>query len=266
MAFRNPNGLACRYPFDGSFPITQSWGVNSSGYVAPGGKGGYPGVDWGTPNGTPLFAIADGIVTWAQPAQGFGLHCVAIWSPQLGVTSLLGHCMEHFVVEGQEVHIGQRVATADNQGESTGPHLHEEIRPVNSPFGNNPTNIDPVAFHKLHNDLKGTGIGPMTDEAKKNVRFMQARLGLPVASQTGYWGDVTDNLWNQRRWFELTDARGYTMVSMAAGKPAKGKPSTFVREMQRAVFHYPAPQQDGIWGPKTNLDMEFMRLLCLKKV
>jgi murein DD-endopeptidase MepM/ murein hydrolase activator NlpD len=131
------------------FPITQSWGV-VDGVLQPGGVRGHPGTDYGCPSGTPILAVADGVVSFAGPAEGFGDHCVAIWHPDFEVTSLYGHGQAHFVNAGNQVTAGQRVADSDNQGWSSGPPLHFEIRPVNNPFGGNPPNIDSEAWLLSH--------------------------------------------------------------------------------------------------------------------
>jgi murein DD-endopeptidase MepM/ murein hydrolase activator NlpD len=139
-------------PVDG-FPITQLWGQLEGkdwGVRNPDGTGGHPGTDYGCPSGTPLLAVADGIVSFAGPAEGFGDHCVAIWHPDHQVTSLYGHGQAHFVNAGDEVAAGQQVADSGNQGWSSGPHLHFEIRTVNSPFGGNPPNIDSEAWLLSH--------------------------------------------------------------------------------------------------------------------
>jgi murein DD-endopeptidase MepM/ murein hydrolase activator NlpD len=129
------------------WPITQPWGV--------GGNGGHPGTDYGCPSGTPLHAVADGVVSFAGPASGFGDHCVAIWHPELGVTSLYGHGQAHHVAAGDPVTAGQCIADSNNEGDCFGAHLHFEIRPVNRPFGSNnsdPPNIDSEAWLVHHVD------------------------------------------------------------------------------------------------------------------
>ena len=144
-------------------PITQKWangGIRISDTQA---IGGHPGTDYGVPDGTPVKAAADGVVSFAGPASGFGDHCVSIWHPAFGVTTLYGHMGSHTVKAGDSVSAGQVIGLSDNQGTSTGPHLHFEVRPVNMPFGGNPPNIDSEVWLKTHGAITGGASGSTTD-------------------------------------------------------------------------------------------------------
>ena len=134
-------------PFNGNYPITQEWANGGQHIDWQHAVGGHPGVDYGVPSNTPLYAVMDGgIVNWAGPAEGFGDHCVAIYYPAKNVTILYGHGCAHYVQVGHTVQYGQLVALSDNEGWSTGPHVHVEVRPGNVPFGGNPPNWDPVVW------------------------------------------------------------------------------------------------------------------------
>ena len=92
----------------------------------------HPGTDYAAPNGTPILAVADGIVTYAGPMSGYG-NAILINHTVDGqpVTSLYGHMWDgHFYVKtGDNVVAGQHIADVGSNGNSTGPHLHFEIRP-----------------------------------------------------------------------------------------------------------------------------------------
>lgn len=131
-------------------PITQQWA--NGGVKTPDGSaiGGHPGTDYGCPTGTQVKAATDGQVIYAGPASGFGDHCVSIWHPAYGVTTLYGHMEAHYVNVGDSVLAGQVIGLSDSQGNSTGPHLHLEVRPIKAPFGGNPPNIDPELWLTSH--------------------------------------------------------------------------------------------------------------------
>lgn len=247
-------------PATAGYRISQPWGQLPGaawGVRNPLGAGGHPGVDYAVPRGTPIRAIADGTVIAAGYASGFGNHTVSIWHPALGVSSTMGHGFEHFVTYGQQVFAGQRVASVDSEGESTGDHLHLEIRPGQQAFGGNPPNIDPEAWFALHLN-GGVSVPPPSAADTAKVARMQHLLG--VAPEDGHWGPVTDQAYQVLRWNNLTDAQGRYIVS---GKPAK-KSST-VYWVQHDIFQFTGADLDGIYGPKTDSAWQFCRLLWLNK-
>lgn len=94
---------------------------------------GYPhsGLDIPMVVGTPLYAMWDGVVAWTDTDTaangGYGLY-IRIHYPALGIDSFFAHCSELRVKAGDRVSRGQLVALSGNTGNSTGPHLHWEIR------------------------------------------------------------------------------------------------------------------------------------------
>ena len=86
----------------------------------------HAGVDLAAPMMTPEFAAMDGIVLQAGPASGFGL-AVYIQHDNGDVT-VYGHMEKILVSAGQVVRAGDTIALVGNRGESTGPHLHFEVR------------------------------------------------------------------------------------------------------------------------------------------
>ncbi|OMQ14965.1 peptidase M23, partial [Modestobacter sp. VKM Ac-2676] len=86
----------------------------------------HAGVDFAAPLGTPEYAAMDGVVLSAGPASGYGL-AVYIQHPDGDVT-VYGHMQEILVAEGQHVRAGDTIALLGNTGQSTGPHLHFEVR------------------------------------------------------------------------------------------------------------------------------------------
>ncbi len=86
----------------------------------------HAGIDLAAPHGSPVRAIADGIVIFADPYSGYGR--LVVIQHQQGLTSHYGHLQEIKARPGQYVKAGQFIATVGSTGISTGPHLHFEVR------------------------------------------------------------------------------------------------------------------------------------------
>lgn len=99
------------------------------------------GIDIAAPIGTPVVAATQGVVTAAGPAQGFG-QWIKIRSYNSSET-IYGHVSRIDVHVGQPVQPGQVIGAVGNEGRSTGPHLHFEIRA-------NGTSVDPIAYYAQH--------------------------------------------------------------------------------------------------------------------
>ena len=87
----------------------------------------HKGLDIAASNGTPIKAAADGVVTYAQYNSGGYGNLVKI-SHGNGVESYYGHCSKLYVKVGQTVKAGDTIAAVGSTGNSTGNHLHFEIR------------------------------------------------------------------------------------------------------------------------------------------
>jgi murein DD-endopeptidase MepM/ murein hydrolase activator NlpD len=93
----------------------------------------HPGTDFGTPTGTPCLASDAGIVTEVLYQQtGYGYH-VGV-SHADGWFTRYAHLGTIIVGLSQRVDQGQELGTTDNTGNSTGPHLHFEIRKDGTPY------------------------------------------------------------------------------------------------------------------------------------
>ncbi|MCU1599529.1 MAG: mepM 5 [Frankiales bacterium] len=100
----------------------------------------HDGIDVGAPYGAPVYAMSDGVVLYAGPARGFGQEVVL--SHPGGVTTVYGH-VSRIVVESGPVHAGQVIALVGSEGESTGPHLHAEVRVDDRA-------VDPIGWLRAH--------------------------------------------------------------------------------------------------------------------
>jgi murein DD-endopeptidase MepM/ murein hydrolase activator NlpD len=100
----------------------------------------HPGMDLTDPVGTPIYPIAEGVVTWTKYLPyGYGYH-VLITHPD-GLQSLYAHMNKIVVREGQGVTKITKLGEMGLTGWTTGSHLHFEIYQDNTPA--NPLEILP---------------------------------------------------------------------------------------------------------------------------
>lgn len=84
------------------------------------------GVDMAAPGGTPFYAAGDGVVIEAGPMGGYG-NVIMIEHTD-GTVTVYGHEQRLFVEVGEKVKAGQLIGHVGNLGQSTGYHLHFEVR------------------------------------------------------------------------------------------------------------------------------------------
>ncbi|MEO0907928.1 MAG: M23 family metallopeptidase [Pseudomonadota bacterium] len=93
----------------------------------------HSGIDYGGPIGSPIFAAADGRVTFVGWKSGYGR--VVDVTHGNGMLTRYAHLHRFDVAVGDMVEAGDTIAGLGNSGRSTGPHLHFEVRvngrPVN---------------------------------------------------------------------------------------------------------------------------------------
>jgi murein DD-endopeptidase MepM/ murein hydrolase activator NlpD len=92
----------------------------------------HTGVDIAAEYGTAIAAADSGIVIMASWYGGYG-NAVVI-DHGSGLSTLYGHCSVLYVRAGQQVSKGQVVALVGSTGNSTGPHLHFEVRQNGTPI------------------------------------------------------------------------------------------------------------------------------------
>ena len=91
----------------------------------------HPAVDVAASEGTPVYAANGGRVIFAGwSSWGYGYTVVLAHGP---FTTLYAHLSSISVGCGQDVSPGQQIAATGNTGNSSGPHLHFEIRYLDSP-------------------------------------------------------------------------------------------------------------------------------------
>ncbi len=104
--------------------LTSNFGVRSDPFN--GGARMHKGIDIPGPVGTPIYATADGIVSRAGWASGYG-NLVQI-SHGNGMETRYGHMSKLIVAPNSYVRRGQIIGLMGSTGRSTGSHLHYEVR------------------------------------------------------------------------------------------------------------------------------------------
>lgn len=97
---------------------------------------GHNGIDFGAPNGTPIYAAAGGTVIIAKNDNGWNGgygNYVVIKHPN-GVQTLYAHMTTVLTSVGSQVPQGKEIGTVGSTGKSTGNHLHFEVRGAKNPF------------------------------------------------------------------------------------------------------------------------------------
>ncbi|HTX58138.1 MAG TPA: peptidoglycan DD-metalloendopeptidase family protein [Verrucomicrobiae bacterium] len=105
-------------------PITSPFGWRSNPFG--GGPEFHPGLDIAAPTGTTVTAAAAGTVIMAQWYGGYGNYILIDHGG--GWSTGYGHLSAIYVSNGQTVARGQAIGAVGTTGQSTGPHLHFEVR------------------------------------------------------------------------------------------------------------------------------------------
>jgi len=106
--------------------VTPVSGIITSRY-GPRASGNHTGLDIAAPIGTTIAAAAGGTVVFSG-WDNYGLGYAVKISHGNGVETVYGHCSALYVTTGQVVSSGEAIAAMGSTGNSTGSHLHLEIR------------------------------------------------------------------------------------------------------------------------------------------
>ena len=140
-----PTVGAVRWPFPFSVPISDGWGPR----VAPcsGCSTFHRGLDFTPGTGSPIYAMADGVVSIHEDANyGFGNYVVIHHSIDgQNVDSLYAHMLNgsSALKVGDTMKAGEFIGLVGDTGTSVGAHLHFEVHLDNVP-------VDPFEWLKDH--------------------------------------------------------------------------------------------------------------------
>ncbi|MGW0711266.1 transglycosylase family protein [Streptomyces sp. NPDC002643] len=121
-------------------PVNASQGTPYRASGSSWSKGYHTGVDFPVPTGSAVKSVASGQVVTAGWGGSFGYQVVIRHSD--GRYTQYAHLSAISVKDGQHVGAGQRIGRSGNTGNSTGPHLHFEVR-TGPDFG---SDVDPIAY------------------------------------------------------------------------------------------------------------------------
>jgi murein DD-endopeptidase MepM/ murein hydrolase activator NlpD len=116
-------------PLKSAYRISSSFGYRT--HPISGTKRLHAGIDMAAPKGTPVYAAESGVVTVARSYSGYG-NCIII-DHGGKLWTLYGHLSSIQVKEGETVKRGEKIGLVGSTGQSTGNHLHFEVRKNSEP-------------------------------------------------------------------------------------------------------------------------------------
>ncbi len=129
------DGGSYAWPVPSSYNISSLYGTRIHPFT--GAVHSHSGLDISAPTGADIIASKGGTVIQAGYNGAYG-NCVQI-DHGGGMVTVYGHCSALYVSSGQQVSSGQVVGAIGSTGQSTGPHLHFEVR-ING------VRVDPMNF------------------------------------------------------------------------------------------------------------------------
>ncbi|MPZ88780.1 MAG: peptidoglycan DD-metalloendopeptidase family protein [Nitriliruptorales bacterium] len=117
-AVSGPGPSAGGWMFPATGPITSEFGRRWGRM--------HQGIDIGAPTGTPIYAAQPGCVTFAGRQGGYGN--LILLDHGGGIVTAYAHQSRFRVSAGECVQAGQQIGEVGSTGNSTGPHLHFEVR------------------------------------------------------------------------------------------------------------------------------------------
>ena len=131
------------------WPVMTKYNVTTRWYYSSGALHGAVDFSGSGISGTPIYAVADGYVVTSTAAIRNGKYVsygnYILIAHYNGLYTLYAHCSSRAVSAGQTVSQGQVIGYVGSTGNSTGPHLHFEVRTGNGSYSNrvNPLNYLP---------------------------------------------------------------------------------------------------------------------------
>ncbi|XID90970.1 murein hydrolase activator EnvC family protein [Paenibacillaceae bacterium WGS1546] len=116
-------------PLKSDYRLSSEFGMRT--HPITGKKRLHAGIDMAAPKGTPIYAAEAGVVIVAQSWSGYG-NCVII-DHGGGLWTLYGHMSKISTKKGDTVKRGEKIGEVGSTGQSTGNHLHFEVRKNSEP-------------------------------------------------------------------------------------------------------------------------------------
>jgi len=133
------DGQPSQFPLPEKYMENITWDYdNERLHPITGKKTTHKGIDVAAPTGTQVFATGDGVVKKADEEKGWGKLVVV--EHKEGYATFYAHMDEIGVENGNKVSKGDVIGRVGSTGQSTGPHLHYEVR-------RNGKNLNPADFY-----------------------------------------------------------------------------------------------------------------------
>lgn len=132
----------------------------------------HTGIDYAAPVGTPVYAPADGTITFKGWKGGYG-HAV-VMEHGGGVETIYGH-LSAFSPAAGRVRAGEVIGFVGTSGRSTGPHLHYEAR-ING------QHVNPATVALPTPKMEKISMGRFLRQRQHTEDIMEAVAGLPVTA------------------------------------------------------------------------------------
>jgi hypothetical protein len=154
--------MKLEFPLEKKYPLGSGFGPRGA---LAGGRikaHNHKGQDIAAPTGTKVKSVDDGVVVRSSPVAQGGGYGNFIVVKHKDFYSAYGHLSKREVNKGDTVKKGQLIGLVGSTGQSTGPHLHFEIRKTE-----NGSQIDPKPY-LTGSELSSTILGKETDDEKKD--------------------------------------------------------------------------------------------------
>jgi hypothetical protein len=166
--------MKLEFPLEKKFPLGSGFGPRGA---LAGGRikaHNHKGQDIAAPTGTKVKSVDDGVVVRSTPPGQSGGYGNFIVVKHKDFYSAYGHLSKREVNKGDTVKKGQLIGLVGSTGQSTGPHLHFEIRKTE-----NGSQIDPKPY-LTGSELSSTILGKETDDEKPDDKNDDKKTVDPV--------------------------------------------------------------------------------------
>ena len=160
-------------------PTGDGFGVNRGGHL-------HTGIDFPAPYGTEVDAAGVGTTIFAGYNSG-GYGNLVVIQHRLGYTSWYAHLSSIVTSVGQTVEGGTPIGYVGSTGNSTGPHLHFEVRRYDTPIDPAPLLLETVARPQLGGGHAGRRALECHRRGGASTRRRGGGAGEPRRSGGGDW-------------------------------------------------------------------------------
>lgn len=202
----------------------------------------HSGIDLAVPVGTEVAAVKDGIVSFAGWGNGYGYR-VVIDHPD-GTQTTYNHLSDIGVKVGENVDSGKTIALSGNTGNSTGPHLHFEVK-------EDGRYVDPELYFDFGNGLKAPGDDTYTSQMEAVASSGRNSSAGQNAQSGGKRSSVKKNIdlmelgdFPEYRYFHITDSDVLPMARSV-------KEDYFISDLNPLLDLIPAYRHRATRTPRT---------------